>query len=69
MTTGHIVVDFHRNIDFHTAEGVDDILESVEVDFGIMVDIDSGQFRYRLDRTGGTAVGVGGIDLLLSVTG
>ena len=66
MTARILIVDFHRDVNFHTAERVDRFLEAVEVDFCIMRDGNARELRNDLDRVGRAADRVRRIELLLA---
>ena len=67
MTARVLIVDFHRDVNFHTAERVDRFLEAVEVDFCIMRDGNARELRNNLDCVGRAANRVRRIELLLAV--
>ena len=67
MTARILVVDLHRDVDFHAAERVDRFLEAVEVDFRIMRDGNARELRNNLDRVGRATDRVRRIELLLAV--
>src|SRR5690606_34494742 len=51
----------------HTADLVDQSLESGEIDLDVVVDRGAGELANRLDHQGGAAVGIRGVDLSLAV--
>ena len=67
MTARVLVVDLHRDVDFHTAERVDRFLEAVEVDFRIMRDGNACELRNDLNRVCRAADRVRRVELLLAV--
>ena len=67
MTAGILVVDGHGNVDLDAAERVHDIPEAIEVDLGVVRDIDARQLRHRLHRERGAAEHVRGIELVHAV--
>ena len=67
MAPGHLVVDLHGHVHFHAAQSVDDILEAVEVDLGVVGNGHAGHLGHGLDGAGRLANGVGGVQLLGAV--
>ena len=67
MSAGLVVVDLHGHVHFHAAQGIDDILEAVEVDLGVVGDGHAGHLGDRLDGERRAADGVGGVQLLQAV--
>ena len=67
VTAGILVVDGHGNVDLDAAERVHDISEAIEVDLGVVRDIDARQLRHRLHRERGAAEHVRGIELVHAV--
>ena len=67
MTAGVLVVDGHGHVHLDAAERVHDIPEAVEVDLGVMRDIDARQLRHRLHRERGAAEHVRRIELVHTV--
>ena len=63
----HVVVDLHGDIHLHAAKRIDDLLEPVEVDLGVMGYVNAGEIGNSLDRKGRPADGMGCVDLVLAV--
>ena len=64
---GIVVLDGDGKRDLDAADGVDDGDELLEVDLGVVRDVDARKARDHVDHVGRAAVGVGGVDLLLPV--
>ena len=58
------IVDVLFVVHVDATNGVDETDKSLEVDFGVMVDIDTTEFLHCGDRAARTAIGVGSIELL-----
>ena len=64
---GELVVDGLGKGDLHAPDGVDNRGELLEVNLGVVGDLDAGKVGDHLGHVGGATKGIGGVDLLLAV--